>query len=64
VVAVHGPRAAGSSPLALWLTRADATVPVDVTVHLLDPAGRLTEQVITVPAGGEAPPPQAVDSSR
>jgi hypothetical protein len=57
VVAVHGPRAAGSSPLALWLTRADATVPVDVTVRLLDPAGRLTEQVITVPAGGEAPPP-------
>ncbi len=55
-VVVHGERAEGHSPLALWLTRSDATAPVEVTVRLLDPAGRVTTQSVAVPPGGATPP--------
>ena len=56
-IVVKGPRSAGQSPLAVWFTRADASTPVDVTVHLVDPAGRITTQTVTVPAGGALQPP-------
>ena len=56
-VVVRGRRVDGRTPIALWFTRADASAPADVTMRLLDPAGRLTEQSITAPPGGAAPPP-------
>jgi hypothetical protein len=52
----RGPRAAGRTPLAGWLTRPDSGQPVDVTVRLVDPLGRLTEQQVTVPAFVAEPP--------
>jgi hypothetical protein len=55
-VIVRGARTAGRTPLAVWFTRPDATDPVDVTLRLFDPVGRVTERVITV-AGWVAPPP-------
>ena len=51
----RGARAAGRTPLALWLTRAIATDPVDVAIRLIDPLGRVTERTETVP--GWVPPP-------
>lgn len=51
----RGPRAAGRSPLVLWLTRPVATDPVTVVLRLTDPLGRLVEQTVTVP--GWVPPP-------
>lgn len=56
-VVLRGQRVDGRSPVALWFTRADANTPVEVTVRLLDPAARLSEQSITVPPGGVVPPP-------
>ena len=56
VVLQRGARAGGSSPLALWFTRPVAADPVDVTMRLVDPLGRSTEHVVTVP-GWVAPPP-------
>lgn len=62
---VHGERADGQSPLGVWFTRADADQPVDVTVRLVDPSGRVTTQSVTVPAGGVQPPPlDLVDAFR
>ncbi|HYW51509.1 MAG TPA: hypothetical protein VE861_12935, partial [Gemmatimonadaceae bacterium] len=52
---VHGARAAGRSPLALWFRRTVPTNPVDVTLRVADPLGRVSEQRITVP--GWTPPP-------
>lgn len=54
-VVERGARAAGRTPLALWFKRPVATDPVDVTLRLLDPAGRVTERSLTVP-GWVAPP--------
>lgn len=53
---IRGPRAGGRSPLGIWLTRPDSGQPVDVTVRLVDPLGRLTEQQVTVPAFVAEPP--------
>ena len=51
----RGARASGRTPLALWFRRPVATDPVTVSVRLIDPFGRLTEQVVMVP--GWVPPP-------
>jgi hypothetical protein len=51
----RGARTAGRSPMALWLTRAVATDPVEVAVRVIDPLGRITERTETVP--GWVPPP-------
>ncbi|WP_433003834.1 hypothetical protein [Kribbella sp. CA-294648] len=56
VALFRGPRAAGRTPLGLWLTRPDSGQPVDVSVRLVDPLGRLTEQRITVAAFVAEPP--------
>jgi len=56
VVLVRGGRAGGRSPLAVWLTRPDATEPLEVVTRLVDPLGRLSEQAVTVP-GFVADPP-------
>ena len=64
-VVVHGQRSDGQSPLALWFTRTDPTTPVEVTMRLLDPSGRVTTQSVTVPPGGATPPPlDLVDAFR
>jgi hypothetical protein len=55
----RGARAAGRTPVAVWFTRPVATDPVDVTVRLIDPFGRPTEQHLTV-AGWVPPPPFTV----
>ena len=54
-VAERGARVAGRTPLALWFRRPVATDPVTVSVRLIDPFGRVTEQVVVVP--GWVPPP-------
>lgn len=51
----RGARASGHSPVALWFTRPVAADPVQVTLRLVDPLGRATEQTLTVP--GYVPPP-------
>ncbi len=48
-VLVHGTRASGRTPLALWFRRPVASNPVEVVLRLADPLGRVTEQHITVP---------------
>jgi len=55
-VVVHGERAEGQSPLAVWFSRSDPLTPVDVAMRLIDPAGRVTTQTVTVPPGGATPP--------
>lgn len=55
-VLVRGDRAAGRTPLAVWLTRADATQPLDVAVRVADPIGRLTTGTVTVPPVTVQPP--------
>lgn len=55
VVLERGVRASGRTPLALWFTRPVAADPVDVAVRVIDPLGRVTERVETVP--GWVPPP-------
>ena len=51
----RGARAVGRTPLALWLTRAVATDPVEVAIRVIDPLGRITERTETIP-GYVAPP--------
>ena len=53
-------RAGGSTPLAVWFQRVDATQPVDVEVSLADPLGRVTTRTLTV-AGVTPPPPVALE---
>jgi hypothetical protein len=55
-VLVRGDRSGGHTPLAVWFTRPDAGQPAELTVRLVDPRGRLSEQQVTVPAVSDAPP--------
>ena len=51
----RGARAAGRSPIGVWVRTAVAADPAEVTVTLVDPTGRRTERTVTVP--GYAGPP-------
>lgn len=59
-VLVRGPRAAGRTPIALWFQRPVAADPVEVTLRIADPLGRVSEQRLTVP--GWVPPPAVLPS--
>jgi len=45
----RGARAGGRTPLAVWFRLPAAADPAEVTLTLVDPSGRSTEQTLTVP---------------
>lgn len=57
---VRGERATGRTPLSVWFTRPVAADPVAVTLRVVDPLGRITEQALTVP-GWVPPAPPTLD---
>ena len=54
---VREARSAGRTPLSLWFRRGGAGDPVDVTIRLADPLGRVTTRTLAVPAAPLTPPP-------
>ena len=56
------PSGPSGTPIHLLVRRADVTTELSVRVRLTDPLGRLTEQVLTVPAGSAVVAPDIVDA--
>lgn len=54
------PRTAGRTPLLVWGRRDDPSVPVQVTVRVADPLGRVAEQTLLMPGWVEPRPDLAL----